>query len=78
MPRVSVVFPAALSPAMASIVGRGPRARCIRIIFSGTCRSLPALYESSRYAKNPRWLLAAHLHRSLADPEGLHSRVGIA
>src|ERR1700728_3733070 len=44
MPRVRVVFPAALSPAMASIVGRGPLARCIRISFSGTRLSLPGDY----------------------------------
>src|SRR3984885_13965953 len=44
MPRVRVVFPAALSPAMASIVGRGPRARSIRISFSGTRLSLPGDY----------------------------------
>src|SRR6516225_9624241 len=28
---------------------------------------LSVLFESSRYAKNPLWLLAVHLHRSLAQ-----------
>jgi sulfhydrogenase subunit alpha len=33
-------------------------------------RSLPSvLCKSSRYAKNPLWLLAAHLHRSLAQAQ---------
>jgi hypothetical protein len=35
--------------------------------------------QISRNAKNPLWLLAAHLRRSLAQaPEGLHSRIGFA
>src|ERR1039458_5841784 len=45
MPRVSVVFPAALSPAMASMTGRGGSGaaslRRRRIILSGTVIHLP-------------------------------------
>jgi hypothetical protein len=52
---------------MASIVGRGPRARCIRIIFSGTGRSL--FLMKFRVMQNLLWLLAAYLHRSLAQAQ---------